>query len=251
MAEYDSIARQYRDSKRLPFRDHLERYSLFRMLGDVGGLRIVDLACGDGFYTRKLKKAGASHVTGVDISAEMIRLADESERRRPLGCSYVQADAANFVPAEPVELVVAAYLLNYAKTRAELVRLCLAARNCLRGSGRFVGLNDNPHVVPGGAVAYLKYGFERGCDGTPPREGDAVRYRFFGSDGSFEFSNYYHSPATYEEAFREAGFRDFRWVPFELDPAQHGDPFWDDFMHSPPLIGFDAGTGPRPGRTAN
>ena len=60
MAEYDRIASEYRDSKRLPFRDHVERYSLFRMLGDVRGARILDLACGDGFYTRLLMKAGAS-----------------------------------------------------------------------------------------------------------------------------------------------------------------------------------------------
>ncbi|MYB51462.1 MAG: class I SAM-dependent methyltransferase [Acidobacteriia bacterium] len=241
MAEYDSIASGYSDSKQLPFRDHIERYTLFRTLGDIRGAHVLDLACGDGFYTRLLKEAGASSVTGVDLSAEMIRLAEESERRRPLGCSYVRADAAEFRPSEPVDLVVAAFLLNYARTREELVRLCRVCRDALRPGGRFVGLNDNPLVAPDGSGNCLNYGFDRRCDGLPLRDGDPIYYVFPTADGSsFGFTNYYHSPASYQAAFRDAGFRDFRWVPVALDPAQAANPFWSDFMRSPPITAFSA-----------
>ena len=239
MAEYDLIARDYGKTKRLPFRRHVEQFTLFRTLGDVRGTRVLDLACGDGFYTRRLKEAGASSVTGVDLSSEMIRLAEESERRRPLGCSYVRADAADFSPAEPVDLVAAAYLLNYAKTQGELVRFCSMSRDSLRPGGRFVGMNDNPFVPPDGSVSYRKYGFDRRCDRIPPREGDPIHFRFPTADGSsVSFKNYHHSSATYEAAFVEAGFRSFHWVAAALDPAQAGDPFWEDFMRSPPIIGF-------------
>ena len=85
MEEYDAIANAYRDFKRLPFREYIERYTLFEMLGDVRGKKVLDMACGDGFYTRLLKQAGASGVTGVDVSAEMIRLAEQEELRNPLG----------------------------------------------------------------------------------------------------------------------------------------------------------------------
>ena len=113
MDPYDAIAEEYRDSKQLPFREHLERYTLFQLLGDVSGTTVLDMACGEGFYTRLLKRAGASEVTGVDISAEMIRLAEDREARHPLGCRYVRADAAAFRPEGPVDLVVAMYLFNY------------------------------------------------------------------------------------------------------------------------------------------
>lgn len=169
----------------------------------------------------------------------MIRLAEESERRRPLGCSYVRADAADFRPEEPVDLVVAAHLLNYAKTRGELVRLCRACRDSLRPGGRFVGMNNNPFVAPDGSISYLKYGFDRRCDRVRPREGDPIHLEFTTADGSsFGFTNYHHSSATYEAAFLEAGFRSFRWVAAAFDPAQAGDPFWEDFMRSPAIIGF-------------
>ena len=34
-AEYDAIAEAYQNSKRLPFREYVERYTLFDMLGDM------------------------------------------------------------------------------------------------------------------------------------------------------------------------------------------------------------------------
>ncbi|MCY3777109.1 MAG: class I SAM-dependent methyltransferase, partial [Candidatus Aminicenantes bacterium] len=68
MEQYDSIAEAYRDSKQLPFRHLIERFTLFELLGEIGGNRVLDLACGDGFYTRLLKRAGAAEVTGVDVS---------------------------------------------------------------------------------------------------------------------------------------------------------------------------------------
>ena len=56
--EYDAIAEAYQDSKRLPFREYVERYTLFDMLGDVRGKAVLDVACGEGSYTRLLKQAG-------------------------------------------------------------------------------------------------------------------------------------------------------------------------------------------------
>ena len=37
---------------------------------------MLDLACGEGIYARQFKRAGASVVTGVDVSQEMIALAE-------------------------------------------------------------------------------------------------------------------------------------------------------------------------------
>ena len=60
--DYEKVADAYEESMRLPFRDAVEQYTLMGILGDVTGLRAVDMACGDGFYARLLKRAGASEV---------------------------------------------------------------------------------------------------------------------------------------------------------------------------------------------
>ena len=57
---YDAIAKQYRDSKLLPFRHAIERYTVFRELGDLRGRPVLDLACGEGIYARQFRHAGAA-----------------------------------------------------------------------------------------------------------------------------------------------------------------------------------------------
>ena len=240
MAEYDTIAREYQASKQLVFREHVERYTLFELLGDVGGKKVLDLACGEGFYTRLLRQSGALEVTGVDVSAAMIELAEAQERRHPLGCRYVRADAAAFNPGEPVDLVVAAYLFNYARTPRQLLRFCRTCHGALRPGGRLVGCNNNVLNVSGAPVSFRKYGLDRTWK-RPLAEGDPIRYTLFNADGRrIEFDNFYLSPGTHAEAFERAGFREFRWIDVSLHPSQAGNSFWDDFMADPPIVAFAA-----------
>ena len=238
--EYEAIADAYADSMRLPFRNAVEKHTLLEVLGDVTGARALDMACGDGYYTRLLKRSGASEVTGVDVSAEMLRRAEAEEKRNPLGCTYHQSDIAAFQPAEPVDLVVAMYTLGYARTGEQLRGFCRACHDALRSGGRFVGLNDNVPNPPPASARWEKYGLERSC-ADPPAEGDIVRYTLINNDGSrFDVQNFYLRRESYEEAFRAAGFREFRWVDVSLQPSERGNAFWDDFMAHPPIVGFAA-----------
>ena len=237
---YEAIADAYRDSMRLSFREAIETHTLLATLGDVAGAAVLDMGCGDGFYTRVLKRAGAAAATGVDVSAEMIRRAAAEERRQPLGCTYRQADVGAFAPAEPVDVVVAVYLLSYSRTAEQLRRFCRACHAALRPGGRFAGLCDNVRNPSSGGGAWRKYGLERACPASP-REGDPVRYTIINDDGTqFEVTNFYLAPETYQEAFRAAGFSDFRWVDVQLHPSQRGNAFWDDFLTNPPVAGFSA-----------
>ncbi len=247
MAIYDPIAAAYRESKQLPFRSVIETHTLFALLGDIRGLRLLDLACGEGFYTRKLKRAGASEVIGVDISSAMIRLAREQEERRPLGCRYVCADAGRFRPQGRVDLIVAMYLFHYAGTRENLLRFCRRCREALPPGGRVVGFLDNVNRPPDGIRGrgdFKKYGFEKRCEPPRrdgPREGDGIRYRFTNPGGeSFEFANGYFRPETYRSTFAAAGFPGFTWEGVRLHPDEQGNPFWDDFLAAPPMIAFSA-----------
>lgn len=172
-----------------------------------------------------------------------------------MGCRYLNQDAASLVLDEPVDLVVAMYLLNYARDADELLRFVRAVHGALKPGGRFVGFNDNVLSAPGGTVSYARYGFEKVYKGTPagatpsegtpsgatPTEGDPIVYRFANDDGTrFEFNNYYLSPGTYFRIFEEAGFSGFRWVEPRLHPSEQHNGFWDEFMAAPPVIGFGA-----------
>ena len=234
-AVYDAIAERYRESKWLLFRHYIERYTLIEVLGDLRDRTVLDLACGDGVYAREFKRSGSAAVTGVDVSEQMIALAEAEEHKEPLGCRYVCEDAATFTPSAQVDIVVAIYLLNYARTRIDLHRFFRACYRGLRPAGRLVGFNDNVRRPPQPGVSLAKYGFERTCS-HPASEGDPIRYRITNHDGqTFEFENYYLKPATYVAAARDAGFQDFRWVDARLAPSEQGDSYWDDFMAHAPL----------------
>jgi toxoflavin synthase len=65
-----------------------EIYTVLRMAGALSGTRVLDMACGFGFFTRLLKQQGAAQVLGIDISPEMVRLGREHEQAEPLGVTY-------------------------------------------------------------------------------------------------------------------------------------------------------------------
>ena len=64
--------------------------NLLRILGDVKGKRVLDVACGQGFFSRALNAAGA-HVTGADIAPELIAIA---KKLGPAGITYLAAPAS-------------------------------------------------------------------------------------------------------------------------------------------------------------
>lgn len=234
---YDPIAEQYKRSKQQPWRTFIECFTLMELIGDPRGLAVLDLACGQGFYSRLIRQRGATRVKGVDLSPGMIELARNEEARHPLGIEYVVGDARELPATERFDLVVAAYLLNYSRTREELDSMCRGIAGALAPTGRFVTVNCNPALSFPTAPSYRQYGFETGVVGMW-QEGTPIKWTFYLNDGSFEVENYHLDVAAHEEAFRRAGFRDVRWHPARLSPTgldAHAHDFWSIFLAHPPI----------------
>src|SRR2546430_12787266 len=66
--------------------------NLLTLVGEVEGEVICDLACGQGWVARELARGGAQ-VTGLDLSPNLLALAQRYEEQEPLGIVYVQGDA--------------------------------------------------------------------------------------------------------------------------------------------------------------
>lgn len=232
--DYDPIAEQYKLSKQQPWRTHIESHTLLGLVGDPTGKLVVDLACGEGFYTRRLKQLGARRVVGIDLSQRMIELAREQESQHLLGIEYRVGDACEVAIDEPADLVVAAYLLNYAPNRAALQAMCDGIARCLRPGGRFVTVNSSPLLDFCQAPTFRPYGFEI-TQAAGPREGAALCWKFFLSECEFAIENYFLDHAIHEEAFRRAGFSEVRWHAPRLTNEAAADPSqWSDFLtHSP------------------
>ena len=94
-AEYDEIGEAFEGFKALPLAQYAEVPSFLAMVGDVRGKSVLDLASGTGFYSREFKRRGAADVLGVDISGEMVAVAQQLEERDPLGVRYEVGDVAD------------------------------------------------------------------------------------------------------------------------------------------------------------
>jgi 2-polyprenyl-3-methyl-5-hydroxy-6-metoxy-1,4-benzoquinol methylase len=240
-SQYDAIAEQYRRSKSSPLRTYIEAFTFLHRIGDVRGKRVLDLACGEGFYSRRLKHLGAASVVGVDISAEMIRLAGQQERDEPQGIDYVCADVRELGDLGRFDIVVAAYLLHYAPNAADLARMCRNIRRHLPDGGRFVTLNENPDQPAGSYAGYEQYGFNKTVE-KPRTDGSKITYFMVAGRELFEFHAHYYERRTYERVLAEAGFSQVAWHPLELDPTgtvEHSADYWHEYLANPPIIGLE------------
>jgi len=86
--QYDHIGSKYDEYSQTATLRRAEIYTVLRMAGALSGKRVLDMACGFGFFTRLLKQQGAAQVLGIDISPEMVRLGRAQEQTEPHGDRY-------------------------------------------------------------------------------------------------------------------------------------------------------------------
>ena len=250
--DYDGegMAKKYAEAKTHEWRDLLEQHTFMELAKGgkcgqvkVGANTIVDLACGEGHYTRALRKAfpKAERVMGVDISEKMITLAKEKEENKPIGIKYVVQDVREEAEAkdeERFDLATAAWLLVYCKSVNELKEMCKAVANYVKPGGRFLTIITNPQMAfdsegtPKSVILgemqsnvlsrYAKYGFTVSVPSETPQEGDRLRWSIETSKGPLIIDNYYMPREAYKKSLMEAGFEKIKFYPFELDPNREG-----------------------------
>ena len=236
--DYDPIAEQYKLSKQQPWRLSIESYGLLDLAGDLEGKAVVDLACGEGFYSRLLKHGGAQRVLGVDSSQGMIELARKQEAEQRGGIEYLMSDVREMGHTGEFDIAVAAWLLNYASTTEQLKAMCRAVSNCLKPGGRFVTVNSSPLINWLDMPSYRKYGFEL-LFGDELRPGAPITWRFSLENETFDIENYYLSQSAHEEALRAAGFGEIHWQPLRVSAegmAAHDAGYWDTFLTVQPAV---------------
>src|SRR5689334_23541178 len=79
------------------FSENIERPVIESLLGDLSGLRALDLGCGSGTYATRLAARGAQ-VVGVDLSAMMLGLARDRARANEVALELLVADIGKPLP---------------------------------------------------------------------------------------------------------------------------------------------------------
>ena len=232
MHEYDEIGEVYGEQIRLrPERVYVYVPTFRIYLGDVRGLDVLDLACGDGFMTEIIAGMKPNRLVGVDISPGQIDRARRSAHFGELDIEYVVADAAALPDLGVFDVATAAFLLHYAKTQEELQAMCREIALSLKPGGRFVALNNNPRCP---IVEQMQYRVTIRPVGEL-YEGAPLRVTFYNDVGGeiCSFTNYYWTEETYEAALRNVGFTDIQWHPLqvaELGMIRFPQGYWDQYL---------------------
>jgi ubiquinone/menaquinone biosynthesis C-methylase UbiE len=124
---------------------HCQDPVIFRTLGDVRGKSLLDLACGDGFYTRRFRtECGADPVMGIDLSPRQIERAESLERRERVGIEYRVGDVRELDLSRRFEVVTAIHLLHYLENSEEMEAVLRGIYDLSADVGQFVTMIANP-----------------------------------------------------------------------------------------------------------
>ena len=238
--QYDKIAEEYSQMLN-PTKKYVLIPMFKRLIGNISGKTVLDLGCGDGFFTRLLFEMSPAKIVGVDISEELIKIAIERENPQPLGIEYSVGDVLKLQPKDKFDIVTTVYLLNYSKTREELFSMCNTIYSHLRTGGVFCAITVNPALKP-----MIEFEYER-------RFTNVAREKQF-NDGNqikceiketgkkpFEFISYYWSKEAYEGCLLKAGFNSVEWIAPIISKegiAKFGADYWNNFMKNPSPIGI-------------
>jgi SAM-dependent methyltransferase len=145
-AAWDKAADAYAEGQ-AQGRDHY-RYEFFgpaqlALCGDVSGLRVLDVGCGNGYFSRELAMRGA-RVTGIDISPRMIAHARRLESTAPLGVEYQVLDSAALrahFSEQSFDMATSCLALQ---DMPDVERVLRGVRRLLRPGGRLVASIAHP-----------------------------------------------------------------------------------------------------------
>ncbi|MEW9678473.1 class I SAM-dependent methyltransferase [Pseudomonas sp. TE50-2] len=178
----------------------LEIPAMQAQLPQLSDLHVLDIGCGFGDFARLARSRGAATVTGVDVSARMIKearaLTDDP------WISYHQAAIEDFVPVEDsFNLVVSSMALHYV---ADYVQVIDRIYRALKPGGRLVFSVEHP-ICTAAPIGWITD--ESGNLGHWPidRYGDeSIRSTRWFVDGVFK---YHRTVATYVNTLLQAGFQ--------------------------------------------
>lgn len=182
--------------------------TFLRVVGDVHGLRVLDLACGNGYLARRYARAGAA-VVGVDASAPILDRAKARETENPLGITYLREDASSRsnLPDKSFDLVACNMALMDIEDAEGALR---EAARVLKDGGRFVASLCHPCFDQGPTSTWL---LERHFRSTSVFR-KIARYRHpfaddmpWGIEDKTATTVGYHRPLSwYARVLRDAGF---------------------------------------------
>ncbi|GGF82451.1 methyltransferase [Paenibacillus albidus] len=127
----------------ITYNDFIEQPAMKSALPVLEGLRILDLGCGTGQFATYCIENGASSVTGVDISSNMIEQANRENKHERI--EYINMPIEDLeLPPGQFDLIVSSLAVHYIENYDGFVE---KASGLLRQEGSFILSTEHPIVT--------------------------------------------------------------------------------------------------------
>lgn len=117
--------------------------ALFECVGNVKGLKVYDVACGNGYNARRIAKEGANEVWASDLSLELIKIASTKYENPNSKIKYLMCDATDIKDLQEnyFDLVIISMAIHYVEN---LDKLFNNMNKILKRGGRIVFVTNHP-----------------------------------------------------------------------------------------------------------
>lgn len=221
MTQYNTLSSSYDVLDTLPYRT-MEAYNVSQVIDALlkPELRVLELACGTGFYTSKFLERGVAYMAAVDLSHAMLSQAAHRLHHH-VSTSHlrlIQGDGSELQPLAPdasfgyFDMAFGAWFLNYAEDKARLVAMFRNVSRNIRPGAPFIGIVPHPtdelhrraetlHAPPFDRM------FPRNVYSGELDSGDGYGLHVFLNNNGVDFTTWHMKREVYEDAARLGGFR--------------------------------------------
>ena len=230
--DYNNIKNRFEIFRSSSPQRPVEMFTAKKMTGSLLGLSVLDLACGYGLYMREAVNSGASHVIGVDISSEMISLAKTYQYDENSSIDFIISDVCDLGIVGSFDIIIAAWLFNYADSAKKLKTMFKVAAANLKPSGKLIAFIQSP-LFDLNKGDFGKYGVK--VLNQISHENGYTYSAQFVTEPPIDFSGYSWSFDIYKQAISEAGFKYSKWQELIIPDEQktiYPIGFWDEFCEN-------------------
>ncbi|WP_064093518.1 class I SAM-dependent methyltransferase [Rossellomorea aquimaris] len=125
------------------YNDFIEQPAMISLLPKLKGMRVLDLGCGTGQFSRFCLENGAAHVLGVDISMKMIEKAN-SETHHPCIDYQCMSMEDMVLPYNSFDLIVSSLAIHYIENYESLIK---KLARLLKQNGELIISTEHPVVT--------------------------------------------------------------------------------------------------------
>lgn len=226
----EELSKTFQKSDAKPDKQFSFLPTIKNILGDLSHKTILDLGCGDGFFTIALANSGAKHVIGIDNSEEQIKLA--TGKPHPPNITYQLGDIfKDTLPAS--DLILSPFVNNYSESVESLKFLFQNIYQSLTPNGKVVLVVD----LPAGRNL-KKFGSVKTLLG-PAEDGTKIKIDLYNTDEFIcTLFSFYYTPQTLKTTLEQVGFKNIIWhqpIISKEGLEKFGEAFWKNFINESEL----------------